>query len=563
MDVLHSLGFVMIKKLYKSPGYILLKETFMKKYKEKLIHRIKNQLELWQMSDEGISHSDVFRFLHSVVGTAPTIGLNDLGEKARILMNKLERKMDETWNQVDLQEFLKPLLSTLYKEEIAELSLVEKTKDNDRKREVLLLIDDDVTLLVYLKDELEKEGYIVIPISEFDRALPAFYEFEPDAVIIDIFMKDRSGLEVLAQLKDSSKSPLTPVLMISGDHSKEIRLKSYQIGADDFLEKPFDHDELSVRVHRQLERKNLIDQLILIDELTQVYNRKYLSTIYENLIRQMKRNHRSFSLAMIDLDYFKHVNDTYGHIVGDQVLKEFTKLLKQNIRENDDIIRYGGEEFLVIFPEMTLEESFNRLNDIREQFSRVAFYFNEETFYCTFSAGILEVKESIRTLEEVISLADSKLYQAKEEGRNLVKAVFAEGTMIKKKRLRVTVVDDDPIIRSLLTNTIKSSSISHMYDVSIQSFNSGLHLFVDEKWLGKSLPHLFVLDGMMPDMDGLEIIKRLRNHHNEKQFSILMLTSRNSEADIMKALQLGADDYMTKPFQLQDLASRLEHLLKN
>ncbi|MFJ8236159.1 diguanylate cyclase [Ureibacillus sp. NPDC094379] len=536
----------------------------MDKYSKALVKNVRKQLDTWLNAKDTILHKDFYRFLHSIAGTAATIGFDQAGESAQILMSQLDENDEKEWTKGELQEFLLPLISIFYHEEYSGVDAIIKRTEKLEDKNLILLIDDDIALLMYLKDELEKNGMVVFAVPDANRAINSYYDLNPDCVIIDIHMKDENGLDVLLKLKDNMKQHFIPTIMISFDHTKETRIKSYQLGADDFIQKPIDMDEFVVRINRQLERKQAIDHLILIDELTKVFNRKYLQRTYDRYMSNLKRRHEPFCIALLDLDHFKRVNDTYGHVVGDQVLATFANVIKHRLRLNDIIIRYGGEEFIILLPETKANEAKSIIERILSEFSKTPLkgLDVESEFYCTFSAGIHEVNSDEFELKKNIEIVDGALYEAKSEGRNRVKVVPTNNIRYHKKPIHVGIIDDDPIIRTMLDNLISKSKFTEEFELDIRSFKDGVEFFEAGWHLKENEKYLIVLDGMMPRMDGLEILQKLRGLHYQERFTIMMLTSRKSDKDISRALKLGADDYITKPFKLLELESRLAHLMK-
>ncbi|MDM5333893.1 response regulator [Ureibacillus composti] len=536
----------------------------MDKYSEALVKNVRKQLDIWLNAKGPILHKEFYRFLHSIAGTALTIGFDRAGESAQFLMSQLDENDEKEWTTGDIQDFLLPLISIFYYEENSGIDEILKRTEELEDKNLILLIDDDTALLMYLKDKLEKTGLVVFAVSDADRAINSYYDLYPDCVIIDIHMKDKNGLDVLLKLKDKMKQHVIPTIMISVDNSKETRIKSYQLGADDFIPKPLDIDEFVVRINRQLERKQAIDHLILIDELTKVFNRKYLQRAYERFISNFKRKHEPFCIALLDLDHFKRVNDTYSHIVGDKVLETFANVIRNGLRLNDIIIRYGGEEFLILLPETKANESKSILERILRQFSKTSFkgLNDEHEFYCTFSAGIHEINSDELELKKNIEVVNGALFEAQSEGRNRVKIAPMTNIRYHKKRINVGIIDDDPIIRTMLENLISKSKFTEEFELDIKSFKDGVEFFEAGWHLKENEKYLIVLDGMMPRMDGLEVLQNLRGLHNQERFTIMMLTSRKSDQDISRALQYGADDYITKPFKLLELESRFAHLMK-
>lgn len=534
----------------------------MNKYLQTLVKNVRKQLESWLNENIIIEHKEVYRFLHSISGTASTIGFTEAGEMAQTLMGYLKENEEREWTREDLQAFLLPLISIIYHEEYSNVDDMIENKGKYEDENLILLIDDDTALLMFLKDALEKEGWVVIAAADPERAINSYYDLNPDCVIIDIHMKDKNGLDVLLQIKEKMKQQFIPTIMISVDQSKEMRIKSYQFGADDFIQKPLDLDEFKVRINRQLERKQAVEAVMLIDELTRVYNRKYLAQSYDRLVNSLKRRYDAFCLALVDLDHFKKVNDTYGHTVGDEVLATFADIVRKGLRINDIIIRYGGEEFIILLPETQAIEAKLVLERILSEFSNTAFDAAGTEFYCSFSAGILEVHPSETDMKKNIEIADGALYDAKQSGRNRVKVAAVTNVNYTKKPIYIGIVDDDPIIRTMLEDLITKSKFTEGYTLDIQTFKDGME-FMEAGWhLKNKAPYLIILDGMMPRMDGLEVLQKLRSLAYQERYTVMMLTSRKSERDISRALQLGADDYITKPFKLLELETRLGHLIK-
>ncbi|MBP1941798.1 diguanylate cyclase (GGDEF)-like protein [Bacillus luteolus] len=533
----------------------------MDKYKKKLMDNMNKQLGDWFEGNESVPHEDIYRFLHSVAGTASSIGLHAIGDTARNLMNSLTEDESKLWGIKDLKVFLFELLTLIYDNDLEDKVLSEAPLMTMTGNEpVILLIDDETSMLMYLKEELQKQGWMVNAIANPIKAIAAFYDIQPDCVIIDVYMGQKSGFEILAFLKEKVKQQFLPTIMISSDNSKSIRMQSYQMGADDFIAKPFELDELTVRIKRHIERKNLIDNLLLVDELTRVYNRKYLNQAYDQLRSELIRNKETFSIVMIDIDHFKRVNDTYGHLVGDQVLKQFATFLTNHSRPGDIVIRFGGEEFILILPELSVDESKKVIERLILKCRDTKLNTEKGELSCTFSAGVVEVNNPTQSLEEWLLLADNALYDAKESGRNQLKVADQVLNGMHQKIVKVAVVDDDPIIRTMLVDLLETLGKEGQHHLEIESFKDG-SAFINNEWSHTEHRYLIILDGIMPRMDGIEVLQQLRSKNSDR-YTVIMLTSRKSERDIARALQLGADDYITKPFKLLELETRIRHLLK-
>lgn len=532
----------------------------MDKYKQHFLKNIRKKLEEWETAPS-ISHNEVYRFLHSVVGTASIIGFEEVGNKARKLMGQFKETDEKEWTIEEVKQYLFEIIEWCYENGEGSFASFTGQRNKQGEEPVILLIDDDTSFLMYMKEQLEKIGWYVAAIANPQKAITSFYDVRPDCVVIDIHMKETNGFEVLEFLKEKLKQQFIPTMMVSVDNRKDVRMKSYEMGADDFIKKPFDLDEFIVRVRRHLERKKHIDELLLLDELTHVYNRKYLKQVYVQLENDWKRSAEPYCLAVIDLDHFKKINDCYGHLIGDVVLQEFARFLKQETRTSDIVVRFGGEEFIILFPKTKLDEAYAMVNRLREQFGRRIFRGNNETFSCTFSGGVVEITDANEPFEHWLRLADSALYDAKTAGRNCVKKAELSQEMVHQKVIKIAVVDDDPIMRTIITDIVTKLPCERKMKHELQTFKDGVE-FIASSWHQDTSPCLVILDGVMPKMDGLEVLQWIRNQKQSNRYKVIMLTSRRSENDIARALELGADDYITKPFKLLELEVRICQMMK-
>lgn len=374
------------------------------KYKKLLFQKIKSQISFWFETKDllYIENSEVYRFLHSIHGSSGTMQLGGLHQLSGRLMNLIEAKSHKKWEREELRTFLDDLISLSYEYE----NFVEDEKNKERRQDenvpLIQIIDDDVSMLIVLKDTLEEKGWMVAANTDPKKAITQYFDLNPDCVIIDLHLQGSSGFQVLDDLQNDNNQLFVPKIMSSQINDRETRLNAYKLGADDFMVKPFDLEELTVRIEHLLKRKKLYDQLVILDGLTP--------------------------------------------------------------------------------PEIT------------------------------------------------------------------------------KKTLYVSVIDDDAIIRSMLMRILKIMVFDH-FELDLEAFEDGLQFF-ESKRLEKTGDHFLILDGVMPVMDGIEILQKVKKVEKGRNFHVLMLTGRKSESDIERALKLGADDYVTKPFSIKELQARIERLIK-
>ncbi|WP_264737603.1 diguanylate cyclase [Cytobacillus firmus] len=535
----------------------------LKKYKVLLFEKIKRQITAWFEGNlsKPIKREEVYRFLHSIKGTAGTLQLTGLHQLADNLISDIYNMEEkEDWDKEALRNYLFDLIEMSYEYEHFHSTLIHQAPIRVENAPLIQLIDDDISMLILLKDALESKGWMVIASTELEVATEQYYEHRPDCIIVDINLEEESGFKLLENLQKYTRKKYIPKIMISVKNDRETRLNSYKMGADDFISKPIDLEEFLLKIERHLANKKLFDQSAMIDELTRVYNRRFLDDSLVVFMNELSRNRRPFSLAILDLDFFKKINDTYGHSAGDMVLIEFAKYLKENVRQTDYVFRYGGEEFVILFSGTSEAESKIALEKILKGFSEKRFEQGGNSFSVTFSAGVFMVNQPGIEKETIVSAADQALYEAKQKGRARVECGKADPIAQHKKKLFVSVIDDDSIIRMILTKVLGNMEFDHA-DLDIQVFEDG-RKFLHSNRIEEKGPHFLILDGIMPVMDGLEVMQEVKKSKRAKDIHVLMLTGRKSEQDIARALKLGAEDYVTKPFSLTELEARIQRLIK-
>lgn len=522
------------------------------KYKKKLIDNIWKQINQWEENTSEITHEEVYRFVHSIKGTARTVGLDELGEMTEALYIKIDKVKKKTWQWEECQSFLQEIIGYCIK--------ARTTTEQLQDQPSILITDQDASLLVDWKKYLESRGLHVLVSTDIEKSIETFYDVKPDCLIMNDGLQDKDGLHLLERLQASGQQMLTPVMVVSCNQTRENRLNAYRLGADDFMEKPLDLEEFEVRISRQVGRKKQYDELLLMDELTKAYNRKYFHSVFAKLQANLSRVKETFSVGIIDLDHFKQVNDKYGHVVGDEVLKRLAIYMKQHMRPGDVFARYGGEEFAMLLPKTSKEQAEMLVARLLEGFMNLSFQADQVLFSCSFSGGVVQVTEEGLSLERVMEYADKALYEAKKNGKARVE-VYEGGKEAVIQKIKVAIVDDDEIVRMMLSEVVGKLSLPINRAIEIETFEDGKS-FLQSEWLQSQDRYVVILDGMMPKMDGLEVLQTLRSQRRHDQFKVMMLTSRKSERDIQKALQLGADDYVTKPFKLLEVEARLQHLIK-
>jgi diguanylate cyclase (GGDEF)-like protein len=210
-----------------------------------------------------------------------------------------------------------------------------------------------------------------------------------------------------------------PIVFLSTEDNLDMQLEAIHIGGDDFLTKPIQPDQLILAVKSRVKRSLILRSLMVRDSLTGLLKHTILKERLEVEIARAQRQAARLVFAMIDIDHFKLVNDTYGHATGDRVIKSLARLLQQRLRKSDVIGRYGGEEFAVILTDTQAAAGLKVLDELRTGFAHIRHQSGDAAFYVTFSCGIAEYPH-YADADSLIAAADRALYEAKHAGRNLV-----------------------------------------------------------------------------------------------------------------------------------------------
>lgn len=730
----------------------------MDKYQRLFIKQMKDKIKSVTTSGQSTSEAELYRLLHSAKGTAGTIGLDDWFQTASSLLERVEAESTRVWRVSEARELLAPLAFLL-------LDSADESDDSGDESAIveeaqaelppyigtLLIVDDDLSLLLVLKEHLERMGYMVLATPDAGRALELFYSMKPDCVVLDIVLEERSGLEILQEMQSRSEQYLIPVIMISTNRDRATRIQAYESGADDFIGKPFDVEEFAVRVKRQVSRRLKLNHLLMMDELTGAYNSTFFAQeLVRHLQLQLERPEPA-TLTLFDLDSFRYINERFGYAEGDRLLKHFSDLVKPALGPHDIWARDRHDRFYLLQPGTGEKEATSFAHQLLERLEQDQGA-GLDDYRLSFSAGILELKpgmtaascydgvmrivaeakrsrdgvmvvpERRRPVENgqaarLVEMALDAATHAKPDDRQhessssadtgveplsqaastppvepsdplmdkmddlmlalssrLKRHQHSESAMIEDEidkdeivaqdttsqpapevqesqpvasvpqeeiitapvptppvqeavtpvntasqpteqqntatpapavhadtireaeapdgsgpRLewvdreekvllsqqtaeiqqasapplgvnpwRLAIIDDDDLIRNMLKKRLSALQAEHELD--IRAFSDGEEFFSDP-WHGENAHYLLILDRMMPRMNGMEVLRRLRSSDKRNRYTVLMLTGVGDDREVADAIGAGTDDYLTKPFSMVELEARIRRLL--
>jgi len=532
---------------------------------EKLLTGLEKQF-VWEQANH------IYHIAHTIKGSAPMFGLDSVGKIGEVMQDLWEWTQDSQ-SDVDIGDFLHTISKSIliskgyvlklrmeHEACVRAIELYEKEQEEISKSRLfpsgrILIVDDDDVFRSYLVEWLQSKGYEVESAANVEMAKNMLHENSFDLITLDLLMHPDSGYELFHFLKENPTFKWLPLIVLSGKNDIDDKVRCLLTGADDYVVKPFQFEELEARIYRLLTRSQLLEQMAFRDALTGVYNRHYFDQQLKFELQRVQRTGQDITIAFIDIDRFKQINDTFGHQMGDLVLQTFGDIMQKNLRSTDVLARYGGEEFIIIFPDTSENEVVSIVDRILEKFREIPIIQKEGREIClTFSAGVSGWRPNLSP-QEWIKLADSAVYQAKRMGRNQVVLAtggpLAELEKLEIPKQKVLIVDDDAMIRSILKSRLNTLA------VEIHEAKDGEEAI---QKLQMEKIDLCILDDVMPNMHGFDVLGWIRSNLGYRRTKVMML-SDSKEEDLVEGLLSGPDDYMSKPFSLPELEIRVKRLL--
>ena len=348
----------------------------------------------------------------------------------------------------------------------------------------ILAADDAKDTLMLLEFDLQAEGYQVVKALDGESALTAIQNDNIDILLLDLYMPGMSGIETLKKIKENPEWVNIPVIMLSASDDEDEIVQALELGAHDYVTKPYIAKVLLARIRNALrlrEKTLTLENLAKTDFLTNLNNKGQFEKLSLKAINQTSRSIQNLSMAMIDIDHFKSVNDNYGHEAGDIVLKQFANLLANTFRDYDITGRVGGEEFAVCMPNVGLPDALSVCERFRKALEQMPMELGNEQIFVTASIGIAcaQHPEVGYDFNQLMQTADKFLYQAKQQSRNVTLSHPPE----MAKPAQPAVVETEPVI----ADNQETTFVGIDYQVGLSNvlgddslFREILHMFYDD-----------------------------------------------------------------------------------
>jgi two-component system cell cycle response regulator len=484
------------------------------------------------LAGSGGGVDSIRRIAHSLRGSATSYGFPTLSEYAR---------MAEQARPEELSACIDRLLSELIRVSSA-LGPGELPG--------ILIIEDDVQMCRLLETILSGSDREVVALGSAGEALAVLEQRQFALIILDLSLPDTDGRNFLMMLRERSATAGVPVIVLSGMSGPQPKTECFALGADAYFEKPIAPEVLkaavSARLHKSIEHRREARQ----DVLTGLPNRASFCEAFQRTAALAARKKEPASLALLDFDHLKRINDHLGHVAGDAALRHAARAFADALRRSDLLARWGGDEFSLLLPNTNLPGARFALEKMFSTLAAAPFRTQDgRPVPLSFSAGLVSVPAD-GSVESVMAAADRFLYLAKTGGRG---RMVSEADPAPATAQKILLAENDDQVASIVSENLgrEGFEVVHCRD-GAAALRSAM-----------TTPcALWILDLQQEAAQGRSLISDLRTSWRGSRVPVLMITSLGSDQALARGFQLGADDYLVKPFTPYDLMTRVHNLLR-
>ncbi len=442
--------------------------------------------------------------------------------------------------------------SAVFVERVGEfLALLRRTSEAQAGggSETVLIVEDDLLFAHSLQIALASPGRRVVVARTAAEARRSLKHDRPNLLVLDLILPDGDGRAILVELRSDLRTAALPIFVVSARLGAQTKAECFALGADAYFDKPIDLESFAVAVGARLDRH--ADQLHAArrDSVTGLPNR---AAFLEGVVRLRETSPvgTCFALAVIDLDHFRWIEESFGRQFSDNVLRRAGVRIAMALRQATIFARWDGAEFIALFAGRNAAEAGAAVENALGVLRRVDFRPGQDApLVVTFSSGVVEWNPD-QSVDEAIAEGDRLCYIAKASGRNRV--VTASGHTIVPTR-RILLAEDDPNVVRMVSRNLQQQGFD------VVDFPNGAEALANAARIG---PALIISDIEMPVLDGLGFLRGLREHPELRHVPVMMLTAMGDENYIVRAFELGADDYVLKPFSMREVVARVRRLLR-
>jgi two-component system, cell cycle response regulator len=474
----------------------------------------------------------VRRIAHSLQRPAGAHGLRALGESARAV---------EHGRPQDLPALLDQLLSEL-------IRISSALGPGELPR--ILVVEQDPQMSRLLETILSGSDREIVPAGSAAEALAAVEERQYALIILDLNLPDADGRALLVTLRERSATAGVPVIILSSMGGPQPKTECFALGADAYFEKPLAPEVLkaavSARLHRAVEHRREARQ----DALTGLPNRAAFREGFQRIVALAARKREPTSLALLDFDLLKRINDVLGHVAGDAALRHAALAFSASLRRSDFLARWGGDEFALLLPNTPPMGARFALDKLFAALAASPFRtFDGRPVGLSFSAGLVSV-EPDATVEGALAEADRCLYLAKSGGRG---RIVAESDPARPQTHRILLAESDDRVAAMVSEGLGREGFEV---VRCRDGGEALRAALATPC------SLWILDLQQEDLAGRSLLAELRANWRGHRVPVLMIAPLGRDQAVAQGFRQGADDYLVKPFTVHDLTSRVHNLLR-
>lgn len=329
---------------------------------------------------------------------------------------------------------------------------------------------------------------------------------------------------------------------------------------DEILPDSASPDIVASRVAHHIKKRGSLMEQLLVDPVTGAYTDRFLVVELQKQLHDLRRSHEPFSMVHLILDDLLTVNRTFGQLAAEMLKRQFVSIFKQSMRPTDSIFHYVNEAFILILPLTVKDDAFKFMKRMTEFFADRIITLPTTEMHASFSARVVEFADATQPPEDCLALMPFAEDGSIMRQKGMLIDGMEESGYSYVKKLKIAIIDDDRIIRELLSQQLTDLGLDD-YEIETRSFADGEQYF-DDPWHRQNERFIVIIDRIMPKMDGIEVLQKIRANYDRRRYLCVMLTSRDSETEIAMAIQSGANDYITKPFSLKELRARLRRLMR-
>ncbi len=412
----------------------------------------------------------------------------------------------------------------------------------------LLLIEPDKETAALLQTMLAGPGRAVSVVRTAAEARNLLEQTPVALIIMELNLPDEDGRNLLLWLRGRSRTASTPIVVLADQSEPHVKVECYALGADSYFEKPFDPVNFMATVLAHLARHTMRQG---VDPLTGVLDRAALEEAFEHARHVYPPDRFPICVALIDFDNLQAINQQYGPDIADAVLQQGVQLLVSLLRPSDLIGRWTSDDFCVLFLNTTPAEAARILERALLALRQLPFQGRQtQQFFASFSACILQVNNPNVTLERLVSQAQQCLERLDDQRPG---CIITPETPVTPKKRRVLVIEDDEDIATLIRFRLTRDGFE------IVHFDNGREALA---WAQQHPADLVILDIKLPGIDGFELLQQLRQIPAYRSTPVIILSCMHQEQHVLRGFELGADDYIVKPFSPIELSARARRLLE-